>query len=148
YVELTPGAKGEPALADEGTLPTANVAESVQLDEIFRAFNPETRRAFPAWSQEAAVAINGQGQNLSYAIGNFDPTFTEFENVFRVLNSQKVAVSKLFSNGTKTFEALRGREGELADLIRSSNELFTTTGERNEDIEALFRAFPTFQDES
>ncbi len=98
--------------------------------------------------QEAAVAIEGQGQNLSYAIGNFDPTFTEFENLFRVLNSQKLAVSKLFSNGAKTFEALRGREGELANLIRSSNELFTTTGERNEDIEALFRAFPTFQDES
>ena len=51
-------------------------------------------------------------------------------------------------NGAKTFEALRGREGELANLIRSSNELFKTTGERNEDIEALFRAFPTFQDES
>jgi phospholipid/cholesterol/gamma-HCH transport system substrate-binding protein len=98
--------------------------------------------------QEAAVAIEGQGQNLSYAIGNFDPTFTEFEQLFRVLNSQKAAVSKLFSNGGKTFEALRGREGELADLIQSSNELFKTTGERNEDIEALFRAFPTFQDES
>jgi phospholipid/cholesterol/gamma-HCH transport system substrate-binding protein len=94
------------------------------------------------------VAVEGQGQNLYYAIGNFDPTFTEFENLFRILDSQKAAVSKLFSNGTKTFEALRGREGELANLIRSSNELFKTTGERNEDIEALFRAFPTFQDES
>jgi hypothetical protein len=120
----------------------------VQLDEIFQAFDPKTRRAFQDWMGEASVAIEGQGQNLSYAIGNFDPTFTEFENLFRVLNSQKLAVSKLFSNGTKTFEALRGREGELADLIRSSNELFKTTGERNEDIEALFRAFPTFQDES
>jgi hypothetical protein len=120
----------------------------VQLDEIFQAFDPKTRAAFQTWMQEAAVAIEGQGQNLSYAIGNFDPTFSEFENLFRVLNSQKAAVSKLFSNGAKTFEALRGREGELANLIRSSNELFKTTGERNEDIEALFRAFPTFQDES
>ena len=94
------------------------------------------------------MAIEGQGQNLSYAIGNFEPTFTEFESLFRVLNSQKLAVSKLFSNGAKTFEALRGREGELANLIRSSNELFKTTADRNEDIEALFRAFPTFHDES
>ncbi len=148
YVELTPGSKGEPPLADGGSLPAAQVAESVQLDEIFRAFDPKTRRAFQTWMQEAAVAIEGQGQNLSYAIGNFDPTFTEFENLFRVLNSQKVAVSQLFSNGAKTFEALRGREGELANLIRSSNELFKTTAARNQDIEALFRAFPTFEDES
>jgi ABC-type transporter Mla subunit MlaD len=148
YVELTPGSKSEAPLEDGAELPAAQVAESVQLDEIFQAFNPETRRSFQEWMQEAAVAIEGQGQNLSYAIGNFEPTFKEFEGLFRVLNSQKLAVSKLFSNGTKTFEALRGREGELANLIRSSNELFKSTANRDKDIEALFRAFPTFQDES
>jgi phospholipid/cholesterol/gamma-HCH transport system substrate-binding protein len=148
YVELTPGSHGEPSLEEGSTLPPANVAESVQLDEIFQAFDPKTRNAFQTWMQEASVAIEGQGQNLSYAIGNLEPTFTEFENVFRVLNSQKVAVSQLFSNGAKTFEALRGREGELANLIRSSNELFKTTANRDQDIEALFRAFPTFEDES
>ena len=61
----------------------------------------------PRWRSKA------EGQNLSYAIGNFEPTFKEYEGLFRVLNSQKLAVGKLFSNGTKTFEALRGREGEL-----------------------------------
>jgi phospholipid/cholesterol/gamma-HCH transport system substrate-binding protein len=148
YVELSPGSNNEPTLPEDSTLPPAQVTESVQLDEIFQAFDPKTRRAFQTWMQEAAVAIEGQGQNLSYAIGNFDPTFTEFEQLFRVLNSQKLAVSQLFSNGTKTFEALRGREGELANLITSSNELFKTTANRNQDIEALFRAFPTFLDES
>jgi phospholipid/cholesterol/gamma-HCH transport system substrate-binding protein len=148
YVELTPGSAGEPALQDGAMLPTAQVTESVQLDEIFQAFDPKTRRAFQTWMQEAAVAIEGQGQNLSYAIGNFEPTFKELEGVFRVLNSQKLATQQLFSNGAQTFEALRGREGELADLITASNELFKTTAQRNKDIEALFRAFPTFQDES
>jgi ABC-type transporter Mla subunit MlaD len=148
YVELSPGSKEEATLPENSTLPPAQVTESVQLDEIFQAFDPKTRRAFQTWMQEAAVAIEGQGQNLSYAIGNFDPTFTEFEQLFRVLNSQKLAVQKLFSNGAKTFEALRGREGELANLIRSSNEVFKTTASRDKDIEALFRAFPTFQDES
>jgi ABC-type transporter Mla subunit MlaD len=148
YVELTPGASGEPALQDGAELPSAQVTESVQLDEIFQAFDPKTRRAFQTWMQEAAVAIEGQGQNLSYAIGNFEPTFKELEGVFRVLNSQKLATQQLFSNGAQTFEALRGREGELADLITASNELFKTTAQRNQDIEALFRAFPTFQDES
>ena len=148
YVELTPGSANEPALHDGAILPAAQVTESVQLDEIFQAFDPKTRRAFQTWMQEAAVAIEGQGQNLSYAIGNFEPTFKELEGVFRVINSQKVATEQLFSNGAKTFEALRGREGELADLITASNHLFKTTATRDQDIEALFRAFPTFQDES
>ena len=92
YIELTPGDGNGPELADGGTLPEANVAESVQLDEIFRTFDPETRAAFQSWMQEAAVAINGQGQSLSYALGELEPTFTDFDKLFRVLDSQRLAV--------------------------------------------------------
>lgn len=148
YVELTPGSRHAPELADGATLPEANVAESVQLDEIFRTFNAQTRAAFQEWMQEAAVAINDQGQNLSYALGGLEPTFTEFDKLFRVLSTQELAVSQLFRNGATTFRSLRGREGQLADLIRSSNAVFQTTARRDRDIEALFRAFPTFLDES
>jgi phospholipid/cholesterol/gamma-HCH transport system substrate-binding protein len=148
YIELTPGSREGPELADGGTLPEANVAESVQLDEIFRTFNAQTRAAFQEWMQEAAVAIGGQGQNLSYALGGLEPTFTELDKLFRVLDSQRLAVGQLFRNGATTFSSLRGREGELADLIQSSNAVFQTTARRDRDIEALFRAFPTFLDES
>ncbi|HEX3041439.1 MAG TPA: MlaD family protein [Solirubrobacterales bacterium] len=148
YIELTPGSREGPELEDGGTLPEANVAESVQLDEIFRTFNAQTRAAFQEWMQEAAVAINGQGQNLSYALGSLDPTVSEFASLFRTLDSQSLAVQQLFRNGATTFQALRGREGQLADLIQSSNAVFQTTARRDRDIEALFRAFPTFLDES
>ncbi len=148
YIELTPGSREGPELDDGGTLPEANVAESVQLDEIFRTFNAQTRAAFQEWMQEAAVAINGQGQSLSYALGSLDPTVTEFDHLFRTLDSQRLAVGQLFRNGATTFQALRGREGQLADLIQSSNAVFQTTAKRDRDIEALFRAFPTFLDES
>jgi phospholipid/cholesterol/gamma-HCH transport system substrate-binding protein len=148
YIELTPGSSESPELEDGATLPEANVAESVQLDEIFRTFDPETRAAFQSWMQEAAVAINGQGGSLSYAIGEFEPTFTDLDKLFRVLDTQRVAVGQLFRNGATTFRALRGRQGELGSLIQSSNAVFQTTARRDRDIEALFRAFPTFQDES
>jgi phospholipid/cholesterol/gamma-HCH transport system substrate-binding protein len=148
YIELTPGSSEGPRLADGAELPAANIGESVQLDEIFRAFDPKTRAAFQSWMQEAAVAINGQGQNLSYAIAELEPAFTEFEGLFRTLDSQRQAVAQLFKNGATTFSALRGREGELADLIRNSDAVFKTTAKRDQDIEALFRAFPTFLDES
>jgi len=148
YVELTPGNANGPPLADGGVLPEAQVAQSVQLDEIFRTFNPKTRAAFQSWMQEAAVAINGQGQSLSYALGELEPTFTEFDHLFRVLDSQRLAVRRLFANGAVTFRALRGRKGELGDLIQSSNAVFSTTARRDRDIEALFRAFPTYLDES
>lgn len=148
YIELTPGSAAAPQLADGGTLPPANVAQSVQLDEIFRTFDPQTRAAFQTWMQESAVAIQGQGENLSYAIGQFEPTFSELADLFRVLDTQRLAVGQVFRDGARSLTALRGREGQLADLIQSSNAVFQTTARRNQDIEALFRAFPTFLDES
>jgi phospholipid/cholesterol/gamma-HCH transport system substrate-binding protein len=148
YIELTPGSRQSPDLSDGGTVPEANVAQSVQLDEIFRTFDSKTRAAFQGWMQDAAIAVNGEGQSLSYAIGEFEPTFTEFDKLFRTLDTQRVAVGQLFRNGATTFQSLRGREGELASLIQSSNAVFQTAARRERDIEALFRAFPTFLDES
>jgi ABC-type transporter Mla subunit MlaD len=148
YIELTPGNRNGPILADGATLPEANIAESVQLDEIFRTFNPRTRAAFQSWQQEASTAIAGRGADLSYAFAQLEPAFTQFDRAFRVLDSQRLAVNRLFRNGATSLEALRGRQGELAGLIRNSNTVFTTAAARNRDIEALFRAFPTFQDES
>jgi ABC-type transporter Mla subunit MlaD len=148
YVELTPGDSNGAKLPDGGTLPTANVAESVQLDELFRTFNARTRAAFQTWQQEAGVAILGRGEDFSNAFGEFEPTFTAFDRLFRVLDTQRLAVHQLFRNGAVTFRALRGRQGELASLIRNSNTAFQTAAARDRDIEALFRAFPTFLDES
>ena len=68
YVELTPGNRNGPKLQDGDTLPDASVEKSVQLDEIFRTFNPKTRAAFQSWMQEASVAIDGQSASLSNAL--------------------------------------------------------------------------------
>ena len=147
YVELTPGSSSEPALEDGGTLPAANVAQSVQLDEIFRTFDPRTQAAFQEWMRNSAIAIEGNGQNLSAAFAQFGPTLTEFDQLFRVLDTQQLAVRALFRNGATALQAFRGRNGQLADLIQSSNAVFQTTATREQDIEALFKAFPTFLDE-
>src|SRR3954452_13486738 len=51
YVELTPGSPKAPFLPENGRLKNARVKGSVQLDEIFRAFDPQTRHKFRVWQQ-------------------------------------------------------------------------------------------------
>jgi ABC-type transporter Mla subunit MlaD len=148
YVELTPGNTKGPRLHDGDTLPIANIAESVQLDEIFRTFDARTRTAFQEWLQSSAAGIAGRGQSFSNVFAELEPTLSELDGLFRVLDSQRLAVKQLFSNGAVAVRALRGREGQLAELVDSSNAVFQTTAARDRDIEALFRVFPTFEDES
>jgi phospholipid/cholesterol/gamma-HCH transport system substrate-binding protein len=148
YVELTPGDRNGPKLADGGTLPVGHVTASTQLDEIFRTFNPKTREAFQQWMQNASIALNGRGEDLSNAFAELEPTFTDADKVLRVLDTQSNAVKQLLSNGGTVFQALSERQGQLSGLIRNSDRVFTTTARRNQELQQTFIALPTFLDQS
>jgi phospholipid/cholesterol/gamma-HCH transport system substrate-binding protein len=149
YVELTPGTK-KPGnnLHEDATLPEAQVANTVQLDEIFRAFDPKTRRAFRQWMQRSAVAFDGRGKDLNDALGNLAPTVEDSNALLQVLNSQQGAVRALVANTGTVLGALSARKGQLRGLITNANAVFDTTARRNADLKDIFRVFPTFEDES
>src|SRR4029453_16914188 len=73
YVELTQGDRDGPKIPEGGSLPAAQVAPSVQLDEIFRTFDSRTRAAFQTWMQQAAIATAGRGADLSAPIAHPAP---------------------------------------------------------------------------
>jgi phospholipid/cholesterol/gamma-HCH transport system substrate-binding protein len=148
YVELTPGNRDGPKLAEDGTLPRAQVQPSVQLDEIFRTFDTRTRASFQSWMQQLAIASAGRGADLSAAIANLEPFAQDANRVLRVLDTQQGAVQRLVRNTGEVFGALSERQGQLQGLIRNSGIVFHTTAVRNRDLEATFRALPTFLTES
>ncbi len=148
YVELTPGSTEAEPLPEGGDLPRAQVAESVQLDEIFRTFDDRTRAAFSQWMQGAAGALRGRGEDLSLALASLDSFAAEADDALRILDSQSEAVRGLFSGGAEVFGALSERRGQLAGLIRNTQAVFSTTARRNEDLQDLFVVFPTFLRES
>jgi phospholipid/cholesterol/gamma-HCH transport system substrate-binding protein len=148
YVELTPGNRDGPKLAEDASLPRAQVQPSVQLDEIFRTFDARTRASFQTWMQQLAIASAGRGADLSAAIANLEPFAEDANRVLRVLDTQQGAVQQLVRNTGEVFGALSERQGQLQGLIRNSGTVFRTTAVRNRDLEAIFRALPTFLDES
>ena len=148
YVELTPGTGDGEALPEDGSLPPAQVSDAVQLDEIFRAFDPETRAAFQAWMRGQAASLRGRGDDLSVAIASLDPFARQADRALRLLDSQSQAVSGLVRNAGETFGALSERPGQLRGLITNANEVFETTARRNEDLATAFEIFPTFLRES
>jgi virulence factor Mce-like protein len=148
YVELTQGDRDGPKLPEGATLPRAQVAPSVQLDEIFRTFDARTRASFQTWMQQLAIASAGRGADLSAAIANLEPFAEDANRVLRVLDTQQGAVQQLVRNTGEVFGALSERRGQLQGLIRNSGTVFATTARRNRDLEAAFRALPTFLDES
>lgn len=149
YVELTPGRNRAKPIPEGGTLASTQVSETVELDEILRSFDPETRADFQDWMQTQAEAIgNGRGRDLNDALGNLAPFAEDTATIVDVLNRQEAALSQLVASTGIVFGALSERDGQLRSLIENSNSVFSATAERNSELQAAFRALPTFEDES
>jgi phospholipid/cholesterol/gamma-HCH transport system substrate-binding protein len=148
YVELSPGDKNGPTVADGGRLSQGNVADTVQLDEIFRAFDPKTKAAFRIWLDQQGRGFRNRGRDLNSALGNLAPFEQDATTILAILDEQKGDVRRLVSNTGVVFDALTERDGQLRSLIQNSNRVFATTASRNEKLQEIFTVFPTFLDES
>ena len=148
YVELTPGSASAKPIPENGMLAQTQVAPTVELDEILRAFDPKTRQAWQTWMQAQAQGIDGYGQDINDALGNLGPFAEDTATLVDILNRQKGAVTKLVSNTGVVFDALTERKGQLRSLIRNANAVFATTASRDEQLKEAFIALPTFEDES
>jgi phospholipid/cholesterol/gamma-HCH transport system substrate-binding protein len=148
YVELAPGDKSSGTIADGGRIPEAQVAPTVELDEIFRAFDSKTRVAFQRWLIEQGRAFKNGGQDLNDALGNLAPFAEDTSTVLQILDDNKTDVRRLIRNTGDVFAALTERRGQLRELVTNSNRVFETTAQRDQELQDTFRVFPTFLEES
>jgi phospholipid/cholesterol/gamma-HCH transport system substrate-binding protein len=148
YIELTPGSRDAGPVPDGGTLAESQVSPTVQLDEIYRTFDAETRAAFQTWMQEQATAIGDNGRDVNEALGNLGPFAEDAAELVDILNRQEGALSSLVSNTGVVFEALTERGVQLRSLIENSNRVFQATALRDEELKETFIALPTFERES
>jgi virulence factor Mce-like protein len=144
YVELTPGDRNAAKLKDGARLPQGQVAPTVQLDEIFRTFDPRTRAAVRRWLDQQGRGFGRRGADLNAALGNLTPFEGDVNTILAVLREQKSDVRRLVANTGTVFGALTERDGQLRSLIENSNLVFATTASRNQRLQGAFTAFPTF----
>jgi phospholipid/cholesterol/gamma-HCH transport system substrate-binding protein len=147
YVELTPGS-GRRMVADGGRLPDGQVKGAVQLDEIFDAFDPQTREAYRTWQQDLAKGTRGRGRDFNDALGTLPGFARDGTDLLTVLNSQEGAVSRLVKNTGVVFGALSENQAQLRNLITGSSDVFDATASQNDALAETFKIFPTFLDES
>jgi virulence factor Mce-like protein len=148
YVELSPGTPNGPKLPDGGSLPHAQVSPTVDLDQIFSAFDPKTRRAFQTWMVQGGIALTGRGEQFNQAFAQLFPFATNVDSVLTVLRRQSAATTTLLHDGGQVFSALSASPSTLQSFVRNNNALFAATAARDTDLADTIRAFPAFLSES
>src|SRR3954471_10866593 len=149
FVELSPGHPSAGYLQDHAILPNVQVEPTVELDEILRTFDPQTKAAFRDWIKSSGRQITGTtAQDLNDALGHLAGFAQDGSDVLRVLNDQHTAVRQLVKNTGVVFAALNRRQGQLRDLIVNSQRTFSATASEQDALATTFAVFPTFLDES
>jgi phospholipid/cholesterol/gamma-HCH transport system substrate-binding protein len=149
FVELTAGHPRTAGTVPEGGfLADGQVADTVQLDEILDALDPQTRASFRGWQQDLSRAVAGRGRDLNDALGNL-PQFAEDGNdLLTLLDAQSESVRGLVRGTGEVFGALTKDEGQLHNLIVNAGDTFDATARQQEALAESLRIFPTFLDES
>ena len=144
YVELSPGDRDSGLVEDGGELPRGQVAETVELDEILRTFDPVTRQRFSTWFDQQGVAAQGRAGEISATLALLTPFAEDTDDVLRVLRVQSGATRALVRDTGEVFAALTERKGQLRELIRNSNRTWEAIASRDAELADTFRVFPTF----
>jgi virulence factor Mce-like protein len=145
YVELAPGQPDAKALPDGGTLARANVDDTVQLDEVFRTFDPRTRRYFQEWLHDSGIASTGEfGSDLNDALGNAAPFFEHGSDLLRPLAEQEVALRRVVRDTGRVFHAVSRENGQLRGLVTNGEATFSALASRDDALAETFQILPTF----
>ncbi len=144
YVALSPGTRNGPMIPDGGRLPEAQVAPTVQLDQILSTFDARTRQAFEQWMQQDGVALTGRGEDVNDALAELYPFATNVSGVLSVLQRDGAATRTLLRDGSEVLGAVAHSPATLQALIRNADTVFAATAASDRSLAAAVRAFPSF----
>ena len=146
YVEITPGTPGAKKLADGGTLPSAQIDNSVQLDEVFRVFDPRHAEGVPA------VAPRGGNRHQRRLRARLQRLARERGTVLHGRRQPAAAAGRaggrrsagVVRDTGRVFHAVSRENGELSGLIANGNATFGALASRDDALAETFQIFPTF----
>ena len=121
YIALTPGAQLGQELDDGATLAVGATTTSVDLDQLFNALDPETRKGLQEVIQGFAAQYEGKGKQASELAEYFNP----------FLSTSRLLVNELTQD-----------EQALTDFIVDSSRAVTAVAERRDDL-TRWSATPT-----
>jgi phospholipid/cholesterol/gamma-HCH transport system substrate-binding protein len=149
YVELSPGGPDADDLPDGGRLRDSQVAETVELDEILRIFNAQTREDFQDWLREAGITVSGDyARDFNDSLGNLAPFAEAGADLLGPLDEQDLALRRLIRDTGRVFGAASAQEGALRGLVGNGNRAFAALASRDEALADTFQVFPTFERET
>lgn len=136
FVELRPGSPSAPELADGATIPLAQTAVPVQLDQVLDALPADTRASLKTVLREYARALRGGGAEA------LRRSYAESPGAFRAVALAAEAaqgrraddLAGFVAGAARTARALAQRERDLGELVAGFQRVAGALADRREAL--------------
>jgi virulence factor Mce-like protein len=141
FVELTPGSPSAPELGDGATIPIAQTAIPVQLDDVLNVFERDTREDLKTTVQELATALDGGGaEAINRGYASWPGAFRNVAIAFGAgRGEQPHDLSAFVGAAARTARAVASRDRELGELVTSFGHTVATLAARREELASGLR---------
>jgi phospholipid/cholesterol/gamma-HCH transport system substrate-binding protein len=144
FVELTPGPRSAPPIADDGLLGPEHTQGIVDLDVLLDALTPRTRRQLQGFLGNAASIYGGDGAaNANRVIRYLNPALRAGRDVSAEAALDPAADERLLLTGAATARALASRRDDLAQGVTHAATALSAIAGRSGQLGDLLARAPS-----
>jgi phospholipid/cholesterol/gamma-HCH transport system substrate-binding protein len=140
YLDLV---DGEGADMESGsTLPQSAVVPSVQLHDVLRSVDPDTRKELSSLIRSAGAATDGSARDLSQLTKGLGDLGRDGYTALDAIAAQSEDLRTLVGQTADLMRALDAGNGQIEELVSSANAITTATAGQSESVEQTLRMAP------
>jgi len=147
YLSLHPGPNNAPEIKDGGVLGVDETTNAVDLDQLFNALEPKTRKGLQQTLQGFSTWYVGQSDNLEQTFKYLGPSLGNLTRVMQELGRDQRAFTDFVVQGARAVSAIAERRDDLAALVANGNTFARAITAENESFDRALQAFPKVLEE-
>ncbi len=144
YLDITDGKGAE--IADGTKLPPGTGKPGVELDDVYRSLDQPTRDSLGRIVRSSGLATKDSAQSLSDAVAGLGEVGRQGGTATDALAAQSEDLKTLTGQTATLLAALDTREGQIAQLVSDSQQVFSATAQNDKKLTETMRTLPPLLD--
>lgn len=141
-VEIDPGT-GSAAIEEGSTIALANTLPNVNLDQILRSLDADTRAYLKLLLAAGSEAFDdGRDRQLSQVLRRLQPTTRDLARINGALAKRRGSLRRIVTNFKLVSEELSGDDVQLAEFVDASNAALGAFANQEQALRASLRGLP------
>jgi phospholipid/cholesterol/gamma-HCH transport system substrate-binding protein len=143
FVEVDPGGGGAPVAKPGYTIPVANTAPDIDVDEILASLDADTRSYLDLLVNGAGQGLaNRGGDQLAQVLERFEPTHRDLARLNRAVAVRGSDLRQLVNSLQRLNTALSTKQNQLVSLVDASSKVFRAFASEDTNVSQSIRDLP------